>query len=150
MGGGRNGRFWGAPIFGQNPEKYSILPPKDAKSGCPKNSRSYHHPSHPPVDALLTHLFLCILFSFFCPVRPSLPQAIFFPKILPFWDLRPTLSRREKATQGLGFGDGSGRGRPTGKKGKSFFLAREKRRVIVRDVLVVELKDALIKTFSGN
>ena len=53
MGGGRNGHFWGAPIFGQNPEKYCILPQKDAKSGRPKNSRSYHHPSHPPVDALL-------------------------------------------------------------------------------------------------
>ena len=43
----------GAPTFGQNPEKYSIVPPKDAKSGRPQNSRSYHHPSHPPVDALL-------------------------------------------------------------------------------------------------
>ena len=53
MGGGRNGHFWGAPIFGQNPEKYSIFPQKDAKSGRPKKSRSYHHPSHPPVDALL-------------------------------------------------------------------------------------------------
>ena len=53
MGGGRNGHFWGAPIFGQNPGKYIIFPQKDAKSGRPKNSRSYHHPSHPPVDALL-------------------------------------------------------------------------------------------------
>ena len=53
MGGGWNGRFWGAPIFGQNPGKHSIFPQKDAKSGCPKNGRSNHHPSHPPVDALL-------------------------------------------------------------------------------------------------
>ena len=36
MGGGRNGHFWGAPIFGQNPEKYSVFPQKYAKSGAPK------------------------------------------------------------------------------------------------------------------
>ena len=110
MGGGRNGRFWGAPIFGQNPGKsrefqvtvcgVTVCPfsrhkgnqrpkclenkaqmhlsrncpfrnktnlhlelpgfkssmfstKKDAKSGRPKSSRSYHHPSHPPLDALL-------------------------------------------------------------------------------------------------
>ena len=52
---GRNGRFWGAPIFGQNPGKYSISPQKDAKSGHPKNSPSYHNPSHPPLDALLIY-----------------------------------------------------------------------------------------------
>ena len=45
-----------------------------------------------------SHLFLCILFSFFLrPFRPTLPHAIFFPKIPSFWDLRSTLSRREKA-----------------------------------------------------
>ena len=55
--GGRNGRFWGAAVFGsQNPEKDSFSPQKDAKSGRPKNSRSYHHPSHPPLDALLMSL----------------------------------------------------------------------------------------------
>ena len=53
MGGGRNGHFWGAPIFGQNPGKYSIFQGFDAKSGRPKNNRSHQHPSHPPVDALL-------------------------------------------------------------------------------------------------
>ena len=50
MGGGWNGRFWGAPIFGQNPGKYCIFPQKDAKLGRPQNSRSYHHPSHPPLE----------------------------------------------------------------------------------------------------
>ena len=53
MGGGWNGRFWGAPIFSQNPGKHCIFPQKDAKSGCPKNGRSNHHPSHPPLDVLL-------------------------------------------------------------------------------------------------
>ena len=31
-----NGRFWGAPIFGQNPAKQSMFSQKDAKSGRPK------------------------------------------------------------------------------------------------------------------
>ena len=67
-------------------------------------------------------IFLRILFSFFCPVHPTLPQAISFPKILSFWDLRCTLSSREKATsRGWVLGDGPGRGCPTGKKGRSFF-----------------------------
>ena len=29
---------------------------------------------------LQTHLFLCILFSFFCPVRPTLPRSTFLPQ----------------------------------------------------------------------
>ena len=41
MCGGWNGRFWGAPIVGQNPGKHSIFPHKDAKSGRPKNGSSY-------------------------------------------------------------------------------------------------------------
>ena len=46
-----------------------------------------------------SHLFFAHPFlSFFCPVHPTLPQAIFFHKILSFWDLRSTLSSREKAT----------------------------------------------------
>ena len=57
MGGGRNGRFRGAPIFGQNPGKYIIFPQKDARSGRPKNGRSYHHPSHPLLDALFHGVF---------------------------------------------------------------------------------------------
>ena len=47
-----------------------------------------------------THLFLRILLSFFfffpCPPHPS--PGNFFPQILSFWDLRSTLSSREKAT----------------------------------------------------
>ena len=52
MGGGRNGRFGGAPIFGPNPENPEVFffPVENARSGRPKNSRSYHHPSHPPSD----------------------------------------------------------------------------------------------------
>ena len=46
----------------------------------------------------VSHLLLRILFSFFCPVHPTLPQAIFFPQIVSFWDLRSTLSSRENAT----------------------------------------------------
>ena len=53
MGGGKNGCFWGAPIFGPNPGKSPFsTTKKNAKSGCPKNSCYYHHPSHPPLDAL--------------------------------------------------------------------------------------------------
>ena len=44
--------FGGRADFGQNPGKYSIFPQQDAKLGHPKNSRSYHQPSHPPCDAL--------------------------------------------------------------------------------------------------
>ena len=40
-------------------------------------------------------------FPFFCPVHPTLPQAIFFPKILSFWGLRPTLSSRETVLDGV-------------------------------------------------
>ena len=63
MGGGRNGRFRGAPMFGPNPGKQSIFPQKDAKSGRPKNSRSYHHPSHLPLDSLLVALASSMLRS---------------------------------------------------------------------------------------
>ena len=81
-----------------------------------------------PPESLYTHLFLCILFSFFCPVRPSLPQAIFFPKILPFWDLGPTLSRREKATsRGWVLGTVLDEVAPQEKKGKSFFSGARKK-----------------------
>ena len=38
IGGGRKGRFWGGPIFGQNPLKYSIFPQKDANRGTPKTA----------------------------------------------------------------------------------------------------------------
>ena len=44
---------FGAPRFLPKPWKIQHFPQKDAKSGRPKNSRSYPHPSHPPLDALL-------------------------------------------------------------------------------------------------
>ena len=47
---------------------------------------------HPPF--LVHPFFLC-----FCPLSPTRPRAIFFPKIPSFWDLRSVLSRREKATR---------------------------------------------------
>ena len=40
--------------------------------------------------------FLCMRSSFFCPVHPTLPQAIFFPRIPSLWDFGSTLSSREK------------------------------------------------------
>ena len=64
-------------------------------------------------------LFWGILFSFFLP---SLSQAIFFPQILYFWDLRSTLSSREKATsRGRVLGTVLDRVPHRDKKGKSFF-----------------------------
>ena len=38
MGGGRNGRSWGAPIFGQNPGQHSFLPQKMQNQGAPKTA----------------------------------------------------------------------------------------------------------------
>ena len=38
VGGGRNGRFWGAPILAQNPGKYSIFPQKMQNRGAPKTA----------------------------------------------------------------------------------------------------------------
>ena len=51
MGGGGGGCFWGALIlhFLWN---MLYLPGFSPKPGRPKNGRSYHHPSHPPLDAL--------------------------------------------------------------------------------------------------
>ena len=45
MGSGRNGRFWGAPILAKTLENTAFF-------GAAKNSRSYHHSSHPLLDAL--------------------------------------------------------------------------------------------------
>ena len=95
MGGCRNGHFWGAPIFGQDPGKYSIFPQKDAKSGRPKNSRSYHHPSHPPVDALLNLPRGTCLFHEYTRVPPTRCTS-HFPKD-PFSSLQFELSCLEKA-----------------------------------------------------
>ena len=33
------------------PKPWSVFPQQHAKSGCLKNGRSYHHPSHPPIAA---------------------------------------------------------------------------------------------------
>ena len=69
-----------------------------------------------------THLFLRILFSFFCPVHPTPPQATFFPRILSCWDLRSTLSSIEKATsRGSVVGTVLDEVAPR-KKGKSFLF----------------------------
>ena len=67
-------------------------------------------------------------FFLFFPVRPTLPRAIFFPKIPSFWHLRSTLSRREKATgRGWVLGTVLDGVAPQEKKENPFFLAREKR-----------------------
>ena len=80
-----------------------------------------------------THLFLCILFSFFCPVRPTLPQAIFLPKIPPFWDLRSTLSCRAKATcRGWVLGTVLDGVAPKRKRKIPFFLRAKKGETIKR------------------
>ena len=51
------------------------------------------------LHGLIFLTFFCAsFFPFFCPVHPTLPQAIFFRKILSSWNLRSTLSSREKAT----------------------------------------------------
>ena len=57
MGGGRNGCFWGAPILHLFMEKCFIFQGFGQKLGRPKNGRSYHHPSHPPLDALWLSMF---------------------------------------------------------------------------------------------
>ena len=85
--------------------------------------------------ALTTHtplikptFFCASFFPFFALSAPPFPGHFSSPKSTSFWDLRSTLSRREKATcRGWVLGDGSGRGRPRGKKENPFFLAREKR-----------------------
>ena len=67
-------------------------------------------------------------FSFFCLVHPTLPQAIFFPKISSFWDLKSSLSGREMPTcRGWVLGTVLDGVAPQGKKENRLFLAREKR-----------------------
>ena len=74
--------------------------------------------------------FFCASFFPFClPCLPHLtfPQAIFFPKIPSFWDLRCTLSSREKATCRGWIWGRFWTGSPHRKKGISFFSGeREK------------------------
>ena len=75
-----------------------------------------------------SHLFLRILFSFFALSTPPFPQAIFFPKIPSFLDLRSTLSSREKATwRGWILGTVLDKVAPQEEKENPFFLAREKK-----------------------
>ena len=75
MGGGRNGRFCGAPIFGQNPV---IFAQKDAQLGRPNNGRPNHHPSHPPLDTRLdrTNIFHP------CFVGEGIPAANTFHSVI--------------------------------------------------------------------
>ena len=56
MGGGWNGRFWGAPIWHYFVDKCCVFQGFGQKSGRPKNGRSNHRPSHPPLDVLLFFL----------------------------------------------------------------------------------------------
>ena len=73
--------------------------------------------------------FVHPFFLFFALSPRTLPQAIFLPKIPSFWDLRSTLSRREKATcRGWVLGTVLDEVAPQEKKENPFFLAREKRR----------------------
>ena len=71
--------------------------------------------------------FLCILFSFFCSVRPTLPRAIFFPKIPSFWtsDLLFLVEKWQLA--GAGFWGRFWTGSPHRKKRKILFFWRAKK-----------------------
>ena len=75
------------------------------------------------------HLFLCILVSFFCPVRPTLPRAIFFPKIPSFWtsDLLFFFLIEKRQAAGAGFWGRFWTGSPHRKKGKIPFCTRAKK-----------------------
>ena len=93
----------------------------ESKDQTLKKIRTLHFPEYPP-------FFVHPFFLFFCPVRPTLLQAIFFPKIPSFWDLRSALSRREKATcRGWVLGTVLDEVAPQEKKENPFFLAHEKR-----------------------
>ena len=66
-------------------------------------------------------------FFLLCPVHPTLPQAIFFPKIPYFWDRRSTLSSREGTCRGWVLGTVLDGVAPQEKRKILFFLlAREK------------------------
>ena len=52
--GGRKGRFWGTPIFGQNPGKESIFPQQDAKIGAPQRQAFLPPPIPSPTRRPLT------------------------------------------------------------------------------------------------
>ena len=68
-------------------------------------------------------------FLFFGPVHPTLPKAIFFPKLPTFWDLKSTLSCRlnvekRQPAGGWFFGKVLDMVAPQEKKENPFFLAR--------------------------
>ena len=75
-------------------------------------------------------LFFCAsFFPFFLPCPPH-PSGQFSSPKCPLSGTSDLLFLVEKIQPaGAGFGDGSGRGRPTGKKGKSFFLWRARKKV---------------------
>ena len=86
------------------------------------------------------HLVLRILFSFLCPVHPALPQAIFFPKILSFWDLGSTLSSREKAaSRGWVLGTVLDGVAPQEKKENPFFWRVKKSEVLPMEAWQADL-----------
>ena len=140
IGGGENFDFSGVPKF--DPFLYSFYrksPIGGQKSKlCNDNFRGEFPPPSsvwyvltPPIpvsnELLYSHLFLCILFSFFCPVRPTLPHAIFSPKIPSSGTSHLLFLVEKREPAGAGFWGGSGRFRRTGKKGKSFFFGARKR-----------------------
>ena len=87
-------------------------------------------------------------FFFACPAHPS--PGNFFPKILSFWDLRSTLSSREKASsRGWVLGTVLEGVRPTGKKGKSFFFLARKKGEILGPSRRVNIKQDLYSEAAG-
>ena len=98
----------------------------EGTSNISKVGRSY--PATNASGTFPKNLFCASFFPFFSPVHPTLPRAIFFPKIPSFWHLRSTLSRREKATcRGWVLGTVLDGVAPQGKKGKSFFSGARKK-----------------------
>ena len=73
MGGGWNGRFWGTPILHLFVEKCCVFQGFGQKSGRPKNGRSNHHPSHPPLDVLLIECSPLIAHN--CVVRENFEHS---------------------------------------------------------------------------
>ena len=54
---------FGAPRFLAKTLEIQHFATKICKIGAPQNSRSYHHPSHPPLDALLISSWLTSKYS---------------------------------------------------------------------------------------
>ena len=80
-----------------------------------------------PSNRRFPTFFCASFFPVFAPVHPPPSPGNFLPKILSFWDLRSTLSSREKATsRGWVLGMVLGGVAPQEKKENPFSLAREK------------------------